>query len=146
MNDSLILRISREKHLDHMVKVVPFIVFCYGVHSYILMSVNGGPVTMKGILVLGTLLATMISGLVLYDIKHIVELHQKEMIIHFLWMKKKVHYDSILKVEVLSPQETFSTLKITTKSRSYHLFFIDEADKVKSWICDKQTEESKKAA
>ncbi len=129
-----------------MVKIVPFIVFCYGVHSYILMSLNGGPVSVTGILVLGSLLAMMISGLLVYDIKHTVELEQECIWISFLGLRKKILYNNILKIEVVSPQETFSTLKIVTPSGSYHLFFIDEADKVKNWISEKQINEKKEAA
>jgi hypothetical protein len=141
-----ILKVTREKHLDHMVKVVPFIVFCYGVHSYILLNLGKDPLSTKGIIVLGGLLALMIIGLVLYDIKHQVELDHERVKISFFGKMKVIKYQDILNVEVVSPGETFSTLKLLTANGTYHLFFIDEAEKIKTLIVEKQSGETKKAA
>ena len=141
-----ILKVTREKHLDHMVKVVPFIVFCYGVHSYLLLNLGGNPLSIKGIMTLGGFLALMIISLVVYDIKHRVELDHEGVKMSFMRMEKFIKYHEILNVEVVSPEDSFSTLKILTASGTYHLYFIDEAIEVKNWITEKQTDEIKKAA
>jgi hypothetical protein len=146
MNNSLVKKVTREKHLDHMVKVVPFIVFCYGVHSYILLGIIEGNSSMKGILLLGGLLASMISLLVYYDIKHQIELDHEVIRVSFLGFEKKISYEDILTTEVVSPQETFSTLKIRTTKGTFHFYFIDEAEKIKDWIIQKQSKEEKEAA
>ena len=47
--------ITREKHLDHLVKVVPLIVLGYGVQSYLLMQMKG-PFGSTTLFVLGAMM------------------------------------------------------------------------------------------
>ena len=47
MGNEKTLTLSREKHLDHMVRVVPFIVFCYAVQCFIITKNSSSLTCMK---------------------------------------------------------------------------------------------------
>ena len=87
--------ITREKHLDHMVRVVPFIVFCYAVQCFVIMKVSPGSFSTISLSILGGFLALMIAGFITYDVKHQVILNEGSLNIRFLGSDKTILYDDI---------------------------------------------------
>jgi hypothetical protein len=130
--------ITREKHLDHMVKVVPFIVMCYFIQCFVIMKVAPGQFSFVSLSVLGGFLASMIGLFICYDLKHQVTLNEKSLRISFFSYSKEIPYDDIIMMEVREPGETFSALVIKTVSSRHTFHFIDDAEKIKEWIEKKQ--------
>lgn len=131
------MKITREKHLDHMVRVVPLIVMGYAIQCYIISGMNTS-IGANSLLVLGGLLISMIAGFIFYDMKHEVVLNDFSMTTSFLGMKKEIPYADIFEIQNSSPQHNFGTLLIRSKTGKFKFYFVDEADKVKTMIDQKR--------
>jgi hypothetical protein len=129
-------KITREKHLDHMVRVVPFIVFCYALQSYFILSTDASNVAQLSLMILGLVLATMIAGFVTYDLNHQVEVFEDRLIISFLGKKTMLAFQEIAQIEISHPGESFSKFSFISSGKKYKFYFIDDAEKLKSWIQD----------
>lgn len=134
MKNEKVIYLSREKHLDHMVRVVPFIVLCYFIQSYVVFQINPGKFTSSSLMVLGGLLALMITGFVVYDLKHKVEFLENELTISFLGIKNTVQFSEIVSLEIAEPGQSFSHLIVKTQNKKFTFYFIDNAEKIKCWI------------
>jgi hypothetical protein len=137
--------LTREKHLDHMVRVVPFIVFCYAVQSFIILKVSPTDFSSISLSILGGFLAVMIGTFVLYDLKHQVKFEETQLQIIFLGQIKTISYHDISSVEVHDPNQSFSSLTIKGHSKKHTFYFVDDAEKIKDWIETRQKIEQKAA-
>ena len=90
------LVMTREKHLDHMVKVVPFIVICYAIQCFVILKMGTNEMTTFGLSILGGLIALMIVGFITYDINHHVELGDHSLKVSFLGQERIIFYKNIL--------------------------------------------------
>lgn len=131
-------QITREKHLDHLVRVVPIIVLAYAVHSYILLQMEG-PLGPDMLMIMGGLLVMMISAFVAYDVHHEVTLYEDRLEIKFLGLKQIIPFDDILTVHAYRPEDSFGTIFIQGKRQHARLYFVDDADKIKKWIEQRKT-------
>lgn len=147
MENEKTLTLSREKHLDHMVRVVPFIVFCYAVQCFIITKIGPGDFSTISLTILGVFLALMIAGFITYDVKHRVVMNDSGINIEFLGTKKIIPYDEIWMVEINEPEQSFSTIKLHSNKGKTTFYFVDESDRIKKWIEEHQTKfQSKEAA
>lgn len=133
--------ITREKHLDHLVKVVPFIVLAYAIHSYILLQMRG-PFGAEMLMLMAGLLVMMIGGLVTYDVKHRVVLHYDRIEISFLGMTQIIPFSEIITVVVFRPEDNFSTVFIMGRQQKARLYFVDDAEKIKKWVEEHRHQQS----
>lgn len=142
MNQKTPYQVTREKHLDHMVKVVPLIFLGYAIQVFFLSKMKTvlGP---EAIVFLGVSLASMISLFILHDLKHQVILFEDHLEIKFFWVKKEILYREIERIEVSNPGESFSHLKIFHVGKKTRLLFIDEAEAVRERM---KPQESQKLA
>lgn len=145
MEPKPLFKITREKHLDHMVKVVPLIVLGYAIQSYFLLKMNK-ELGMPSVFILGGCLIGMIAGFIIYDTKHKVEFFEDHFEVNFLFIKKKISYSEIHGVIVASPDQSFSKIKFITGKKTYKFFFIDDAEKLKAFLEEDKTASSRKAA
>lgn len=134
MTEKSSFHISRERHLDHMVRVVPFIVALYAFQSYVIFRISPAQFSTMGLTLLGGLLAFMIGVILTYDLKHKVHLGEKELHISFMGVMRVVPFEDITSIDFDGTGESFSNLKIKTARRSFTFYFIDDAQKVKNWI------------
>lgn len=140
------LQVTREKHLDHMVRVVPFIVFCYAIQCYAIVKLGPSEITNLSVMVLGGFLSLMILSFVTYDLRHQVFFDEHELHSQFFSFKHSIRYEDILSVEVSEEKQSFASLTIKTKTGKKTYFFIDNADKVKEWLEAKKYSEMNLAA
>lgn len=144
MNNETSLMITREKHLDHMVKVVPFIVFCYAFQCFIILKVSPTPFSTTGLSILGGFISLMIGSFIFYDLRHKVKLNESYLSIYFM-KETIIAYQDIILIEIKDPGQNFSNLSITTTSGKFTFHFIDHAEKIKSLIESKRHIELKAA-
>lgn len=141
--------LTREKHLDHMVKVVPLIVFAYAIQCYLLAQMGPMGFAVNGLIFLGVCLVSMITGFVVYDLTHAVNFGEEELTVSIKWLgyKKILKYTDILETHVVEPGQSFSSLNLKMMSgKKFTFYFIDEADKIKSWLDKKRIQEVYQAA
>lgn len=137
--------LTREKHLDHMVKVVPFIALMFGIQGYILTKIHedfGG----FAIFVLAGCLISMITAFITYDVKHQVNFFESHLEIKFLGLSKKILYTDILTIQISESNQTFASLQLRTKQGPHRFFFVDDADAVKAFLENRKNPEIKAAA
>lgn len=146
MSDDKERTITREKHLDHMVRVVPFIVLCYAVQCFAILKLGPSEITIVSIMVLGGFLALMIAGFITYDLRHNVTFFKDELHSRFFFFQHIIRYEDILKVEINEPKQSFATLTVTTAHGKHTYYFVDQADKVKEWLESQKASEEKLAA
>jgi hypothetical protein len=138
--------LTREKHLDHMVKVVPFIVMGYAIQCYVLMQMSDLLGT-TSVFILGASLIAMITGFITYDIKHQVTFYDDRFETRFFFFTKTVWYLDIRSVRVSEPKQTFANLRILTARHSMQFYFVDNADEIKQFLENhNQSDESGKQA
>ena len=138
--------IGREKHLDHMVKVVPFIVTCYGIQCFVIMRFGSSQFSFMALSILGGILALMVSSFIYYDLKHKVTLFEEHLEINFLGKSKTIPFCEIKSILISDPGQSFSTVKLQTSSKTISLYFVDDAEKIKSWIEERKYKSLEKAA
>lgn len=141
--------ITREKHLDHMVRVVPFIVTAYAIQCYFILQMGPVDFAVEGLFFLGGCLVSMISCFVTYDLTHAVKFQDKDLKISIKWLgyEKTISYEELSAIEVSDPGQNFSTLRLKTHGgKKYGFYFIDDADKIKTWLEQKRTPELQAAA
>lgn len=126
--------LSREKHLDHMVRVVPFIFFCYAIQCFVVFKIAPNQFSTTSLSILGGFLAAMVTAFITYDLKHQVTLDENELHIKFFRFERSIGYEQIISIEVKDPNENFSSLIIKTNQSRHTFYFIDDAQKIKEWI------------
>jgi hypothetical protein len=130
--------LGREKHLDHMVRVVPFIVFCYAIQCFAIMKVSPGEFSSISLSILGGFLACMIAAFITYDLKHQVQFFESHLEVRFFSSHKVISYEEIWSVELKDPGQSFSTVTLVTVSGKVSFYFADDAEKIKKFIESKK--------
>jgi hypothetical protein len=130
--------LTREKHLDHMVRVVPFIFFCYAIQCFVVFKISPDHFSTTGLSILGGFLASMVAAFITYDLKYQVRLTENEIQVEFFSYKKTVSYEEIKFIDVPDPTENFSSLIIHTYTGKHTIYFLDDALKIKTWIESKK--------
>lgn len=138
--------LTREKHLDHMVRVVPFIVFCYATQCFMIMKISPTEFSSWSLTILGGFLALMIGGFITYDLKHQVEFKENSLCIHFLGGSKEIRYEEMWDVKISEPGNSFATLSFKVKNKKHSFYFIDNAEKTMAWILEKNKRPVSQAA
>jgi hypothetical protein len=129
--------LSREKHLDHLVKVVPFIVFVYAVQCYTILQITPEKFFVDSMLFLGIGLAVMISSFITYDLTHRVEFFSDSLVISIKWLtyQREIPISDIIHVESSASDSSFGTVLIKLKSgKTVKFYFIDNSDKIILWF------------
>ncbi|MGE3611374.1 MAG: hypothetical protein AB7I27_17400 [Bacteriovoracaceae bacterium] len=135
--------ISRENHLDHMVRVVPLLVLGYAIQGYVIWQMKGPEFTKDCLLMLGIGLVSMIAGFIIYDTQHKVHFFEDNLVIEFLGYKKNISYQDIASCVLDSDKNTFSKITLTTyQNKHFHFYFVDNGDKIKLWIDSKSKSQS----
>lgn len=145
MSKTIPFSISREKHLDHMTKVVPFIVMMFGIQGYLLTRIHEG-FGHSAIFVLAGCLISMITAFITYDVKHQVTFYDDHFEMKFLGLQKKVSYHDIVSVHISEANQTFSSVHLRTKSSKHSFFFVDDADGIKAFLETRKHQDLKAAA
>lgn len=141
--------VTREKHLDHMVKVVPFIVCAYALQCYFIVKLGPVEFAMDGLFFLGGCLVSMIMGFVTYDLTHVVKFQEETFSVSINWLNyhQTYAYQDLASIEITEAGQSFSTLTLTTRSgKKFGFYFVDEADKIKAWLEKKRIPEMQAAA
>ena len=142
-NHHLIL--TREQHLDHMVKVVPLLVLCYGLQCYAILNMKNAGMAGTFLAISGVCLALMIGAFICYDLKHQVTFFEDHLRIQFFSLVKVIPYSAVDSVEVSEPSGTFSKIIINHHSGRTRFYFVDDAAAIKKWIDARNVEQSKAA-
>lgn len=148
MNGNL-TKIEREKHLDHMVKVVPLIVFAYAIQCYFIMKMGPADIAVNGLIFLGASLICLIGAFITYDLTHAVEFHDETLSISVNWLKyyRSIPYNEVAEVVISEPGQSFATVSVITHGGAkYKIHFVDDADKIKKLIEQKKTSSDQVAA
>lgn len=139
------LIITREKHLDHLVRVVPLVVLGYALQCYILFQLKG-ELAPEFIMILGIALVLMISSFIIYDTNHQVKINHDYLSISFFFYQKVIPLDDIIQVQIADSQNSFDMVMLHTHHYGkIRLYFVDDAFKIKEWI-DSQKNLSQLAA
>ncbi len=139
------LIITREKHLDHLVRVVPLVVMGYALQCYLLFQLKGA-LAPEFIMILGVALVLMISSFIIYDTNHKVIFGQDYLSISFFLYHQVIPLDDIIQVHVAGSQNSFDRVMLHTHHYGkIRLYFVDDAFKIKEWI-DSQKNSSQLAA
>jgi hypothetical protein len=136
------ITVTRENHLDHMVKVVPFIVCAYAIQCYFISSVEPEVFAIKGLFFLGACLVAMIAGFVAYDLTHVVKIEEESFSVSVSWLNynKTYQYHEISSVKVSESSQSFATVTVSlANGKKINVFFADDADKIKKFIEEKRS-------
>ena len=134
---NIIKTVSREKHLDHMVRVTPLIFLGYGLQCYFLISMDQSGNISKHLLGLGLALALMIGIFLLHDVYHQVNFFDEHMESgwRFSGKKKTINYAEIVEVEISEKDQKFASLILRLgDNRKMTFYFVDSPDELKKWI------------
>jgi len=146
MKGEELFHITREKHLDHMVKVVPFILCFYSIQCFVILQIGVGGISSSGLSIMGVLLALMVTMLVTYDLKQKAWLEEERICLELFGFRKVIHYKDIQSILINDPGQSFSSLEILMTKGRVTLYFVDDAEKIKKWIEDKKSPMAKAAA
>ena len=141
--------VTREKHLDHMVRVVPFIVCAYAIQCYFITNIETIDFAVNGLFFLGGCLVSMIAGFITYDLTHVVKFEAETFSVSVKWLNysRTYAYMDLAHVKISEPGQSFATLTLTTvRGKKMGFYFIDDPDKLKAWLEKKRLPELQAAA
>lgn len=141
-------QLTREKHLNHLVRVVPLLCLAYGIQSYMMMSFAKGGPTGTLVLLLGVSLALSVVALVTYDNHHVVTWDAAGFGLRAPWTfgEKSFTRDDVATVDVIGEPEEFQTVIVQLKNRRrLRFYFVDNGHEFKQ-VMEAQTQDVKHAA
>lgn len=126
--------LTHEKHLDHLVRVVPLLCFAYGVQSYMMLNFARGGSTSLLIFTLGVSLALSVTALITYDYKSVLKWTSDHLVLKTPWHFdfKTIQFSEIMQIEIIGEEEEFQTviIKLHNKKR-YSFYFVDNGYELK---------------
>ncbi len=140
--------ITREKHLDHLVRVVPILCLAYGIQSFMMMNYAQGGATGVLVFLLGVSLALSVVALVTYDHKHHVAWSEDSFEVKAPWSfaVTTVARESIQSIDVVGSPEEFQTVIVKLHDRrQFTFYFTDNGLEFKAAMEKKATELSRAA-
>lgn len=141
-------KITREKHLDHLVRVVPLLCLAYGIQSFMMMSYAQGGPTGALVFLLGVSLALSVVALVTYDHRHHVAWDAQSFEVRAPWSfsTTTVAREKIQSIDVIGGPEEFQTVHVKLHDRrSFTFYFTDNGLDFKASM-EKQDSELRHAA
>lgn len=126
--------LTREKHLDHLVRVVPLLALAYGIQGYLMMSWSEGGPTGMLVLSLGVSLALSVMLMVGYDLRHQVNFDGNGFRVKapWLWGLKEKSWELVKSVEVIGNDDEFQTVIVKLHKRgSFTFYFVDNGHQFK---------------
>lgn len=144
MNGKTLFTLTREKHLDHLVRVTPLIVLAYAVQGYVIMTVTTGGHSL--VLSLGASLIGMILCFVAYDNFHRVDCFEGHIDVQWLLFHQQIKYSDILDVSVSDDSQSFSTVTLTLTRGKTRFYFVDDALEFKAFVDSKRTDQNEQLA
>jgi len=125
--------LTHEKHLDHLVRVVPLLCFAYGVQSYMMLNFARGGSTSLLIFTLGISLAVSVMALVTYDYKSVVRWNNENIIMKSPWNFSftTVSFRDVQQMDIIGEEDEFQTIIIKLQNKSYTFYFVDNAFELK---------------
>lgn len=121
-------QLTHEKHLNHLVRVVPLLCLAYGMQSYMMMSFAKGSATGTLVLLLGLSLAMSVMALVTYDNHFVVKWEEDLFSVKtpWSWKTKQFNRHEIQSIEVIGEVDEFQTVivKLNNKKR-LTFYFVD---------------------
>ncbi|HXH30293.1 MAG TPA: hypothetical protein VNJ01_05750 [Bacteriovoracaceae bacterium] len=134
------LHLTREQHLDHMVRVVPLLVLCYGLQCYAILNMKNPGEAGTILSVSGVCLVLMIGAFICYDLKHQVVFYEDHLRVQFFGRVETIWYQDIQKIDVLEPSGSFSKITIQHRTGKASFYFVDSAAAIKDWVQSRQLE------
>ena len=125
--------ITREKHLDHLVRVVPLLALAYGIQGYLMMSWSEGGPTGLLVLSLGFSLALSVMFMVGYDQRHQVSFNQEGFQVKAPWLFAQgfKSWQEVKEIEIIGTSEEFQTVVVKLTKGSYTFHFVDNGHEFK---------------
>ena len=143
--------LTREKHLNHLVRVVPLLALAYGIQGFMMMSwVEHGP-TGTLVLGLGVSLAISVMIMVTYDQRHKVSYGEEGFAVTAPWLFGQRHrtWSMVRHIEVIGAEDEFQTVIVKTTKGSFTFYFVDNGHEFKAtheaWLAS-QVQSQKLAA
>lgn len=141
--------ITRENHLNHLVRVVPLLALAYGVQSWLMLQwAQGGPTGFL-ILCLGLSLALSVIGMVFYDQHHRVSFGEDSVTVRAPWLfgQKRFGREDISSIHVEGAEDAFQTVTVKLKNRrTYRFYFTDNGHLFQKTMQGKSNHDFEQAA
>ncbi len=121
-------QLTHEKHLDHLVRVVPLLCLAYGLQSFMMIQYAAGGPTGNLIILLGLSLALSVLALVTYDLKHRVGWDEHGFHYQGPWELKghDISREEISAIEIIGAPEEFQTVVVKMHNqRKITFYFVD---------------------
>lgn len=123
-----IQRLTREKHLNHLVRVVPLLSLAYGIQSYLMMKWSHGDPTGFLVLALGVCLALSVMAMTTYDQRHQVFFDQDGFRVRpaLGWAWRRYQRSDVKTVEIEGGEDEFQNVTVHFhQGRSLVFRFVD---------------------
>lgn len=128
-------QLTREKHLNHLVRVVPLLTLAYGIQGYLMMHWSeGAEATGVMVLALGFSLALSVMGMVTYDQRHQVQWGAEGFEVKAPWLLKNFlcSWQEVEDVLIVGEKDEFQTVVVKLKGRIGRTFyFVDNGHEFK---------------
>jgi hypothetical protein len=117
--------LTHEKHLNHLVRVVPLLCLAYGMQSYMMMSFAKAGPTGTLILLLGVSLAMSVIALVTYDNHYNVSWVDDHFTVKKPWSWKTETFkrQEVQSIEVIGEVDQFQTVVVKFQNKKRLTFY-----------------------
>lgn len=135
------MQITREKHVNYMVKLAPYLMVAIVIQSYLYSRFFPGPVAQDIGIFLATGVAMILAGFYAYDHFHQVQLKENylEISIRPLKYQEEILYRNIESYEIMPTRNGFSNVKLILRDgHAVKIYYLDDAENFIQWIKQKQ--------
>ena len=135
------MQISREKHLQYMVKLVPYLVGAIAVQSYLYFQFFPRDLAQDITIFLTIGVALILAFFMAHNHFHQVEFKENflEIRIKPLKYQEEILYRNIISYEITPTRHGFATVKLVTKDgKAIQIFYMDDAERFVHGIKKKQ--------
>lgn len=131
------MRITREKHMAYIVKLMPFLLIALVAQCYVYMQWAPYDIALDISIFTGIGLVLTAAGFALYDHFHKVQLHRNHLVVKFALMnyEEEILYRNIQELDVEVTKQAYYNVRLTMKDgSSCKLYYLDDVQDLKSFI------------
>lgn len=131
------MRITREKHLNYLTRLMPFLFGAYILQCYLYLQWAPRDLALDVALFMGIGIVLVSLGFAFYDQIHTVKLHRHHLVISIdlIKYKEEILYSHIQHIKVNPSSHAFYNVTLTLRNGETHkLYYLDDVEELKQHI------------
>jgi hypothetical protein len=131
------MKISREKHLRHMTRLMPYLMLAYAAQSYLYLKYVPEHIAVDVTIFVGVGIVLVTAGFALYNHFHQVSLHKHHLSsgLMVFGLKEEILYRNIQYLDIETSRHGYFNVTLYLRDGTIHkLFYLDDVSELNALI------------